>query len=915
MVITVNGKRWEGEVGAKETLLDFLRERLNLTGTKCGCRSGDCGACKVLLDGEAVNSCTLLVKNLSGKTVLTIEGLAVGDNLHPVQKAFVEKGAIQCGFCTPGMVIQSVALLRKNPLPTEKEIVEALDNNLCRCTGYKKIIEAVQAAASENERIKVSLERNTPPGRQPETEKSRWQGVGARLPNLNARAKVTGRTKYLSDLRFPDLVYGKILYSPQAHARIRSIDTRAAEALPGVLAVATCLNTPSVLYNSALRYERHGLPADERIFPPVVRYVGDRVAAAAALTPEVAAQALSLIKVDYEVLPAVFDAEEALRPEAPRLQAGGNLVREIKVEAGRVALGMAASAYVFEDRIHTPRPHHLALELHACVAQFDPDGKLTVWSTTQNIFAYRVLLAHIFSLPLHKVRVIKPPSGGAFGGKLEMTIEPVAAVLSQMCSRPVKIELTRRETMVSTRTRHAAVVEIKTGVQKDGRILAQEIKVIANTGAYTSSAINVLSAMGDKAFKQYRIPNLTYLGYPVLTNTPVAGAMRGYGSPQLVLAREIHLDRVAKALHLDPVEFRRRNLVQPGDINPKNGESLGGCYPLPCLEEGAEVFGWADWQSPVLPPHIKRGIGMAVGLHGSGVYPVHADVSTVTIKLNEDGTGILGTGAQDLGQGSDTVLAQIACQILGMDLADWTLVSADTELTPWDVGTYASRVTWVAGQAAKLCAEKIADQIKDKAAEVLKAAKDELRLADHKIISTRGEVLLLKDVVWRIQQEDGRELMATHTHKAAFNAVSYGADFAEVEVDTMNEQVKVLRLVAVHDVGKALNPLLVEGQIEGGVQMGLGYALWEDLKLNASGRVTNPSLKRYRMAKAADMPELTVRLVERGEELGAFGAKSIGECATVPVAPAIVNAVVNAIGRNIDVLPLKGGLKNIRSRY
>lgn len=888
--LTVNGNAWLGEVKENESLLDFLRERLHLTGTKCGCRTGDCGTCKVLLEGEAVNSCTLLVKNLSEKTVRTIEGLAEGDDLHPVQKAFVEKGAIQCGFCTPGMVIQSVALLQKNPHPTEEDIVKALDNNLCRCTGYKKIVEAIQSAARNSKDEHRVLVRK--------------QGVGAYLPALNAVAKVTGRTKYLADLQWPDLAYGKILFSPYAHARIRSVDASEALAVPGVMAVVTCFNTPSVPYNSALRYERHDIPADERIFSPVVRYVGDRVAAVAAVTPETAAKALSLLKIDYEILPAVFDPEEALKPEAPQIQTGGNLVREIRAEAGQVEEGMTASAYVFEDKLYTPRPHHLALEPHACIAQFDQEGKLTVWSTSQNIFAYRVLLAQVFSLPLHQVRVIKPPTGGAFGGKLEMTIEPVAAALSQMCQRPVKIELSRRESMISTRTRHAAVVRIKTGVQKDGTILAQEIKVITNTGAYTSSAINVLSAMADKAFKQYRIPHVLFLGYPVLTNTPVAGAMRGYGSPQLVLAREVHLDRVARAMHLDPVEFRRRNLVRRGDVNPRNGGSLGDCYPLQCLEEGARAFGWTDWQTPALPPYKKRGIGMAVGLHGNGVYPVHADISTVTIKLNEDGTGILYTGAQDLGQGSDTILLQIVSEILGMNLKDWTLISADTELTPWDVGTYASRVTWVAGQAAKHCAEKIVDQLKEKAAGVLKTDKEKLTVADHKIISPEGQTLILRDLVWRIQQEDGRELTATHTHKSSFNAVSYGADFAEVEVDLQQNSIKVLRMVAVHDVGKAINPLLVEGQIEGGVQMGLGYALSEDLKLDSTGRVTNASLKRYHTAKAADMPKLEVRLVENGERDGAFGAKSIGECATVPVAPAIINAVVNALGKDISRFPV-----------
>ncbi|MHB1404582.1 MAG: molybdopterin-dependent oxidoreductase [Desulfitobacteriaceae bacterium] len=887
--VIVNGSIWAGEPRPGETLLDFLRDRLHLTGTKCGCRTGDCGTCKILLDGEAVNSCTILVKNLAGHAVTTIEGLATGSSLHPVQQAFVETGAIQCGFCTPGMVIQSVALLGKIPRPTEEEVVTSLGNNLCRCTGYVKIVQAIQRAA----------------GMLPSSANhSGNQAVGAATPVRDAVDKVTGRLQYLGDMHMPDMVYGKILFSPHAHARILAIDASKALALPGVLAVATCFNTPQVKYNSALRFERHNIPADEMVFSPVVRFVGDRVAAVAATSSKIATQALSLIEVVYEILPAVFDPEEAFQAEAPPLQPTGNVVAEIKAEAGDLTHGMAESDYVFTDKYYTPRPSPLALEPHTCVARFEGNDQLTVWSTTQNIFGYRVLLSQIFSLPMHKVRVIKPPVGGGFGGKLEMTIEPVAAVLASKCRRPVKIELTRQETFFATRVRHAAVVEIKTGVRKDGIMLAQDIKVIANTGAYSSSALNVLGAMSDKAFKQYRIPNMRYHGIPVLTNTPVAGAMRGYGSPQLVLAREVQLDRIAKELNLDPVEFRRRNLVRPGDRNPRSGTTLGNCYPLECLETGAKEFGWDSWQAPALPSYKKRGIGVAVGLHGSGVYPAHADITTVTIRLNEDGTGVLFTGAQDLGQGLITILVQIASEVLGMHPDDWSVIEADTATVPWDLGTYASRGTWVIGQAVKACAEEIAVKVKEKAAQLLNAQIGQLSLSQGHIIGMDGETVKLCDVVWTMQQEDGQELIASYTQKSTFNPVSYGANFAEVEVDLEQKTVKVLRMVAVYDVGKAINPLLVEGQIEGGIQMGIGYALSEDLKLDASGKVTNGSLKKYITPKAADMPALQVMLVEHGEQQGAYGAKSIGECATVPVAPAIVNAVINAIGQQITVFPI-----------
>ena len=887
--LTVNGSVWSGEPDPGETLLDFLRDRLALTGTKCGCRTGDCGACKVLLDGKAVNSCTVLVKNLDGQAVTTIEGLASGDALHPVQQAFVEMGAIQCGFCTPGMVIRSVALLQQTPRPTEAEIASALGNNLCRCTGYVKIVRAIQRAAGLLPSVPAPLD---------------GQGVGAAIPVYDAVAKVTGRLQYVGDMKAPGMVYGRILFSPHAHAHIRAIDCGKALALPGVLAVATCFNTPQVKYNSALRFERHGIPADELIFSPVVRFVGDRVAAVAATSPKIAARALSLLDVDYEVLPAVFDPEEALAEDAPKIQPGGNLVAEIRAETGDLDQGLAGSDYVFTDKYYTPRPSHIALEPHTCIADVSRDGPLTVWSATQNIFAFRVLLSGIFSLPMHKVRVVKPPVGGAFGGKLEMTIEPVAAALAMMCRRPVKVELNRREVFFATRTRHAAVVEIKTGVNRDGFIQAQDIKVITNTGAYTSSALNVLGAMIDKAFKQYRIPGMRCQGYPVLTNTPVAGAMRGYGSPQLILAREVHLDRVARELKLDPVELRRRNLVRPGDPNPRSGATLGDCYPLECMELGAREFGWDTWRRPILPPHKKRGIGMAVGVHGNGVYGVHADITGVTITMNEDGTGILFTGAHDLGQGVITILLQIACEVLGMKQQDWSVIEADTAYVPWDLGMYASRGTWVIGQAVKRCAEIIAAQVKEKAAQLLNADLEKLNLSGGRVNAPDGSSVSLRDVVWEIQQKDGRELIASYSHRSTFNPTSYGADFAEVEVDLEQKTVKVMRFVAVHDVGRAINPLLVEGQIEGGIQMGIGYALSEDLKLDAAGKVVNASFKKYVTPKAADMPTLKVMLVENGERQGPYGAKSIGECATIPVAPAVANAVADALGREIHAFPI-----------
>ncbi|SMB92059.1 CO or xanthine dehydrogenase, Mo-binding subunit [Thermanaeromonas toyohensis ToBE] len=911
--LKINGRLYTLEVKPNWTLLKVLREVLGLTGTKCGCATGDCGACKVLVDGEAVKSCTLLARKAQGKEIITIEGLSQNGELHPLQRAFIETGAVQCGFCTPGMIIAAKALLDKNPHPTREEICEALQDNLCRCTGYVKIIEAVELAAAwlRGEKVKVARE-----------ETRTGQVVGRGRPLRDAVDKVTGRTCYVADMRLPGMLYGRVLFSPVAHARIKRIDTSKAEALPGVKAVVTYKDAPRIPYNSALRFKGHDIPRDEYIFDEKVRYVGDRVAAVAADDPETAEKALRLIEVEYEELPAVFDPEEALKPEAPPVHEGGNLIRKLEATVGNVEQALAEADYVFTDRIKLPMVTHVALEPHASLAHFDTlTGKLTVWTANQNIFATRVILSEIFHLPLHKVRVIKPPVGGGFGGKLEAILEPVAALLSMKTGRPVLVEMKRKDVLVSTRTRHSAIFYLKTGMKKDGTIVGQDIVAYFNTGAYATSALNVPGAMIDKAFRLYRIPHLRVTVYPVYTNCPVAGAMRGYGSPQLMAAREIHLDKVAKKLGLDPVEFRRKNLVRPNDVNPRFGTSLGNCRVLDCLEKGVNEFEWEEKRrKPKGEGRFRRGIGVAAGNHGNGTFGVHVDMTSIALKMNEDGTLTMFTGTQDLGQGSTTALCMIVAQVLGISPEDIEVIEADTDLTPWDLGTYASRGIWVGGNAALKAAQSLRQQLLKVAASRLGAKEEEIELKEGFAYCRDNpeKKLPLKEIVIAAQlsKEGSREIKAYESFASLAGPNSYGVHFAEVEVDTETGEVKVLNYVAVHDVGRAINPLLVEGQIEGGIQMGLGYGLTEELVLDKkTGKVVNASLKGYKLFRAKDMPKIKVLLVEEGEDPGPFGAKSIGEAATVPVAPAVVNAVADALGLDFDELPVTPGriLAKIRS--
>lgn len=616
--LDINDYVYELDIDPKETLLEVLRERLDLTGAKRGCNSSNCGACKVLINGKDVKSCSVLATEVQNKKIYTIEGFAREDGLHPIQEAFIEKGAVQCGYCTPGMIITTQALLNRNPSPSEEEIREAFKDNLCRCTGYVKIIDAVKLASKRWE------------GRQMNKEKV----IGHSYPIKDARLKVTGQLKYVGDMKLPNMLYGKMLLSPIAHGNIKSIDISEAMKVPGVKAIATCFNTPQTKYNSAKRFYEHEIPETEVVFSRTVRFVGDRVAAVAAETERAAKEAVKLIKVEYEELPAVFDVEEALEEGAPSIHPGGNKVGEIKSNAGDVDKGFRDSYRVYEDKYILPPVHHGALENHAVIAHYDYNDRLTVWTPGQNIFAFRIILSEIMDMPLHKIRLIRPAIGGAFGGKLEIVIEPVAAILSKMTRRPVKMVLDRRETMISTRTRHGAVVYIKTGVKKDGTILAQDIKMYTNTGAYASSAFNVMGALSHKIYKVYKIPNMRFVGIPVYTNLPIAGAMRGYGSPQIFMAQQTQLGRISRDLKLDLVEVQRKNAVKPDGVDIRFNSPIGNPRLEDCIIKGSELFKWEERKK--LPKEENgwiRGVGMAIGAHGNGVFGAHRECNHFNFKI------------------------------------------------------------------------------------------------------------------------------------------------------------------------------------------------------------------------------------------------------------------------------------------
>lgn len=739
------------------------------------------------------------------------------------------------------------------------------------------------------------------------------KAVGTPKPIQDAWSKVTGQKQYVADMKLPGMLYGKILFSPIAHGRITRLDTSRAEALPGVRAVATFRNTPQVAYNSAKRYIEQNVICNETIFAETVRFVGDRVAAIAADTEEIAAKALGLIEVNYEELPILTTIQDAIAPQAYPIHPGGNLAARLSASAGDAEAEMAKCDYILDGVYETPAIHHAAIEPHVALAEWSPSGKLSVYSPNQNTFAFRVILSDIFGLPYSKIRVAAPAIGGAFGGKLEVTIEPVAAVLSRMAGRPVKIVLTRKETIMSTRVRHGSLNSIKTGFMRDGTIRAVVFKMYTNTGAYASSAMNVAGALTHKVFMGYRIDHMRIEAIPVYTNTVIAGAMRGYGSPQVYFGWERQINKIARMLDMDPAELQRKNMVNPDSPNPISRQPLGNPRAKDCLERAMELIRYDDArreqeESRKNPGRFAVGVGLALGVHGNNCYGTHRDNSSPMIKMNEDGSCTLYTGSHEMGTDTVGMQMQILSDTLGISLDRIDVVSADTDTCLWHIGDYSSRGVFVIGAAAKQSAEKLRRELQSEAGKLLGANPESIDLGENQawVREEPERRAGLREVMIYCQSVSLRELCVYDTYQAPRGAASYGVHIAKVRVDRETGAVKVLDYAAVHDVGFVINSLMLEGQLQGGIHMGLGYALSEQVTFDTRGVPAPLVLKKYGILRTTDMPDrLSVDFVadKGGEPGGPYGAKALGECPVVPAAPAVINAICNALDVELDSIP------------
>jgi len=932
----VNGSPHQVEIGPKTTLLEVLRDDvptgvgLHLTGTKNGCGQGHCGACTVIVDGRAVRSCIYKASRADGAHVETIEGLAEDGELHPLQEAFIEHGAVQCGFCSPGMIMAAKALLDTNPHPTDEQIKDALKRNLCRCTGYTRIIQAIRGAVE-----------GTPP-QLPATE-SPLAAVGCPVPRPDARAKVTGQATFAADLYLEGMLHAKVMRSQYPHARLLRVDTSKAKALPGVAAVLTAEDVPGA--------KNHGLviPDWPVLAYDKVRYVGDAIALVAAETEEIAEQALELIQVDYEPLPVVISPQEALAPDAPLVHDGGNLLKHIRVRKGDAEKGFAEADVIVEREYRTPSLDHAFLEPEAGVATIDEEGhvlspqslgpvlvalgplaqgqrvqdkclrtkglskgKITVHVGSQIPFADRRQIADSLAIPEEKVRVKATQVGGAFGGKEDISVQIHVALLAQATGRPVKLVFTRQESMIVHPKRHATTIRLRTAATSDGQLTAVRAEIYGDAGAYASLSEHVMTRTATHAAGPYDVPNVEIDCYAAYTNNVPAGAFRGFGVPQSAFAVESQMDILAEELGLSPFELRRKNALRVESTTATGQvlrESVGLLETIGRVEEEIR-----NTQYPI--SDIQSGWGIACAYKNVGLGGGAADCAGAEVELTDD-EGQLGwhaivrAGAAEVGQGLVGVLALVAAEELGLPYDQVEVLVADTDQTLDGGATTASRQSFITGNAVRLAAQRVREALAQAASEELDAPPDSLAFKDGRIHAGERSISLAQAVA--LAKEEGREVRASVVYEAPKTvplgevgdmhfAFGYATQAALVEVDINTGHVKVLKVIAAHDLGRALNPLAVAGQIEGGVVMGLGIALQEEF-VTEEGVPTSTSLARYKIPSIERTPEIVPIIVEDKASEGPYGAKGIGEIPSIPTAPAIINAIYNATGIRIYSLP------------
>lgn len=914
---TVNGVPVSLDPVPGEMLADLLRYRLGLTGTKVGCNEDECGACTVIIDGEPILSCSYPAMKAHGKTVTTIEGLARKPKtpeeakaiLHPLQDAFIKYGAVQCGFCIPGQIMTSYALLCSNPAPSEEDIRYALKDTLCRCAGYPAIIGAIQAAAKA-----IHTGKPVEPPDEVNPSPNARNSVGTITPRPDAEQKVTGAAIYTDDLSFEGMLHARVKRAMVPSAIVKKIDVSKARALPGVAAVLTAEDIPGEHRHGLVIYDWPSLVGvGER-----VRTVGDAVAIVAAESRQIASDALELIEVEYEPLPVVSTAVQARQPDAPQIHQTGNLLKHIKVRKGQMDQGFQDAEIILEGTYNTPMYDHAFLEPECSIARPLPNGRMEIHVGSQIPYSDREQVAKALGWPESRVRIIGRLIGGGFGGKEDIAGQVHAALLANVTGRPVKLLYDRHESLIAHPKRHATQIRVKMGAKRDGTLTAVETELYGDTGAYASLGEKVLTRATTHSSGPYVVPNVKADCYAMYTNNPPAGAFRGFGVMQCSFAIESMMDRLAETLNIDPVELRCRNALQTGSITNTGQVLRDSVGLLECIEkvnaDMRRLGGEKPFQPVVDPqfPYKRRAWGFAVGYKNTGLGGGAPDKAGAEIELRRDGTFEVRTSSAELGQGLPTVLRLIAAEELEQNPERMMVLLSDTDLTPDGGPTTASRQTYVTGNAVRHASKALRELLTSELAEEYDVPPDQIRYVEG-LAQVDGKSIPLAKVAADMI-ERGRSPLAAFEYWAPETkplgqggdmhvAFSFAAQAAEVEVDTRTGEVKVLRIIVANDVGFAINPLGLKGQIEGGVVMGIGHALTEKFILN-EGQVVTDRLASYRTPSITHSPEIISHVVEHPAADGPYGAKGVGEIVLIPTCPAITNAIYNAVGVRTETLPV-----------